>query len=105
LKILITGGKSLQALKLVKAYPGDQVILADYGEMPSIPSTTYTFLSLGTLNREIVAHNLLTICLDESVDAIIPLHDFETAEVLKSIVLFEEFNIEVVKPAPEHIII
>jgi hypothetical protein len=105
LKILITGGKSIQALKLVKAYPNDHVILADYGEMPSFPSTTYSFLSLGAQNNEVIAHNLLTICLDEAVDAIIPLHQFEADEVLKSSVLFEEFNITVITPTADQVII
>jgi hypothetical protein len=105
LKILITGGKSIQALKLVKAYPEDQVILADYGEMPSFPSATYQFISLGAQNNEVIAHNLLTICLDEAVDAIIPLHQFETEEVLKSAVLFEEFNIRVISPLADQVIV
>jgi hypothetical protein len=104
LKILITGGKSIQALKLVKAYPNDEVILADYGEMPSFPSTTYRFLSLGAQNNDVIAHNLLTICLDEAVNAIIPLHQFEADEVLKSIVLFEEFNISVISPMSDQVI-
>jgi hypothetical protein len=104
LKILITGGKSIQALKLVKAYPNDQVVLADYGEMPSFPSTTYRFISLGAQNNEVIAHNLLTICLDEAIDAIIPLHRFEADEVLKSSVLFQEFNIKVITPMLDHLI-
>jgi hypothetical protein len=104
LKILITGGKSIQALKLVKAYPNDEVILADYGGMPSFPSTTYRFSSLGAQNNDVIAHNLLTICLDEAVNAIIPLHQFEADEVLKSIVLFEEFNISVISPMSDQVI-
>ncbi|MFP5080992.1 hypothetical protein [Pedobacter sp. JCM 36344] len=105
MKILITGGKSIQALKLVKAYYDDKVILADYGEMPSFPSTTYSFISLGIQNNEVVAHNLLTICLDEAVDAIIPLYKFEVDEVLKTSVLFDEFKITVILPLPDYVII
>ena len=104
MKILITGGKSIQALKLVKAYSNDQVVLADYGEMPSFPSATYLFISLGAQNNEVIAHNLLTICLDEGIDAIVPLHQFEANEVLKSAVLFEEFNIAVITPMPDQVI-
>ena len=104
MKILITGGKSLQALKLVKAYPEDQVILADYGEMPSFPSATYRFISLGVQNDEVIAHNLLTICLDEAVDAIIPLHRLEADELLKSKILFDEYNITVITPLLDQLI-
>ena len=104
MKILITGGKSIQALKLVKAYPEDQVILADYGEMPSFPSATYRFISLGVQNDEVIAHNLLTICLDEAVDAIIPLHRLEADELLKSKILFDEYNITVITPLLDQLI-
>ena len=104
MKILITGGKSIQALKLVKAYPEDQVILADYGEMPSFPSATYRFISLGAQNDEVIAHNLLTICLDEAVDAIIPLHRLEADELLKSKILFDEYNITVITPLLDQLI-
>jgi hypothetical protein len=104
LKILITAGKSIQALKLVKEYPEDQVVLADYGEMPSFPSATYRFISLGEQNKEVVAHNLLTICLDEGVDAVVPLHRFEADELLKSKVLFDEYNITVITPLLDQLI-
>ncbi|MEJ7558054.1 MAG: hypothetical protein WKF66_07065 [Pedobacter sp.] len=104
MKILITGGKSIQALKLVKAYPEDQVILADYGDMPSFPSATYRFISLGDQNNEVIAHNLLTICLDEAVDEILPLHRFEADELLKSKILFDEYNITVITPLLDQLI-
>lgn len=92
---MITGGKTIQALKLVDKFANDVVILADYGEAPSFPSTKYRFISLGERNDEIIAHNLLNHCLDEAVDAIVPLNAFEQEEVLKSSVLFKEFDIEV----------
>jgi len=98
MKILITAGKSVQALKLLAAYPTDTIVLADYGEVPLFPSEKYTFLSLGERNDDITAHNLLSHCLNEGVDAIVPLYDFELAEVIKSKILFEEFNIHVLTP-------
>lgn len=98
MKILITGGKSVQALKLVTAYENDTVILADYGDVPLFPSAKYQFLSLGERNDEVIAHNLLNHCLDLEVDAIVPLHAFEIDQVVKATVLFEEFNIQVLIP-------
>lgn len=95
MRILITGGKSARALKQANQFANDQVILADYGEMPSFPSAKYKFLSLGERNDDIIAHNLLSHCLDEGAEAIVPLHDFEMRELLKSSVLFKEFNIEI----------
>lgn len=98
MRILITGGKSAQALKQANRFINDRVILADYGDMPSFPSATYTFLSLGERNDDIIAHNLLNHCLNEGVDAILALADFEMAELMKSAVLFAEFNIEILTP-------
>ncbi len=96
MKILITAGKSAKALKLIKLFPEDSIVLADYGEMPSFPSKAYRFISLGIQNDEIIAHNLLSCCLDESADAILPLNEIELKEVQKSKILFEEFNISII---------
>lgn len=104
MKILITGGKSVQALKLVAAYENDTVLLADYGEVPSFPSAKYQFLSLGERNDDVIAHNLLNYCLDLEVDAIVPLHAFEIDQVAKAAVLFEEFNIQVLIPEATKVI-
>ena len=104
MRILITGGKSVQSLKLLKDYEQDIIVLADYGDMPSFPSKQYKFISLGERNDDTIAHNLLNHCLDEEVDAIIPLHVFEREQVLKSVVLFEEFNVRVLMPALDQVI-
>lgn len=103
MKILITGGRSIQALKLVKSFASDAVILADYGEMPSFPSKQYHFVSLGERRDDVIAHTLLTCCLDEGADAVLPLNGFEIDEIAKSIVLFEEFNIQVLMPEQHQI--
>ncbi|MFA4869819.1 MAG: hypothetical protein WC623_16585 [Pedobacter sp.] len=95
MRILITGGKSAQAIKQANQFENDSVILADYGDMPSFPSAKYKFLSLGERNDDIIAHNLLNHCLNEGADAILALQDFEMVELQKSVVLFTEFNIEI----------
>lgn len=105
MNILITGGKSVQALKLVVAYPNDKVVLADYGEVLLFPSAKYRFISLGERNDDIIAHNLLNHCLNEAVDAIMPLHEFEIGQIQKSAVLFEEFNIKVLIPGAGQVIL
>ncbi|MGY0037739.1 hypothetical protein [Pedobacter sp. NJ-S-72] len=63
MKTLITGGKSAQALKILKAFTNDQVLLGDYGDMPSFASAQYQFVSLGDKNEETIAHTLLNACL------------------------------------------
>lgn len=98
MKIIITGGKSAKSLKLLKAFEKEQVVLADYGEMPSFSSPQYTFFSLGERNDEIIAHNLLNTCLDEEADTLLPLYDFEVEAIAKSILLFKEYDINVLLP-------
>lgn len=95
MRILITGGKSARAIKLASQFENDSIVLADYGDMPSFPSAKYKFLSLGDRNDDIIAHNLLNHCLNEGVDAIIALQDFEMEELAKSTVLFKEFNVDI----------
>lgn len=97
MKILITGGKSAGTLKLLKAFEGHEILLADYGDTPAFGSSTYTFLSLGEEN-DAIAHNLLNTCLDHGVECLLPLHGFEVSQLSKSAVLFEEFNITVLLP-------
>ncbi len=104
MKILITGGMSSKALKLLVKFTGDTIVLAEYGEVPAFPSAKYQFISLGVRNDDIIAHNLLSHCLDEEVEAVLPLHAFEIAEVAKSALLFEEFNIQVLMPETDQVI-
>jgi hypothetical protein len=99
MKIIITGGKSAQSLKVLKAFVHDQVLLADYGEAPAFSSGQYTFISLGEKNDAVIAHNLLSTCLDHEADYLLPLHPSEIEAVASSLTLFEEFNIHVLLPA------
>ena len=98
MKILITGGKSAVALKVLKAFEQHEVIVADYGEVPSFSSSKYQLISLGEKNEDIIAHVLLNYCLDHGVDALVPLHEFEIEPIAKSKILFNEFNVSVLLP-------
>jgi len=99
MRILITAGKSARAFKLLKEFKSDEIIMADYGEMPQFPSKEYQFISLGTQNQDAIAHTLLTSCLDNAVNAILPVNDFEIEAVVKSCTLFKEFDIQVLTSA------
>ena len=100
MKILITGGKTLTALKLIQAFANSEIILGDYGEVPLISSESYCFARLDLWNEEIAAHHLLTKCLDLGVDALLPLYVGEVVAVAKSLLLFEEYGISVLVPKP-----
>ena len=98
MKILITGGKTATALKLIEAFDQASIILGDYGDAPSIKVNTYEFAGLGPWNAEVLAHNLLTKCLDYGVDMLLPLYEAEIKAVSKSLLLFEEFGLKVLLP-------
>lgn len=98
MKTLITGGKSAQALKLLKAFTGDQILLGDYGDLPAMVSAQYQLVELGPRNDDTIAHNLLNACLDQEAGRLLPLHSFELEAVAKSAVLFEEFNVHILLP-------
>ena len=99
MKIIITGGKSALALKMLKAFEQYEVVLADYGEMPNFSTASCAFFSLGPPNEDTIAHTLLNSCLDAAVDMILPLQVEEVIQVAKANVLFSEFNIEVLLPS------
>lgn len=98
MKILITGGKSSTALKVLKAFAQYQVILADYDEVPAFFSKDYRLISLGNKNEDTIAHTTLNYCLNEGVDAILPLQSYEIEAIAKSRILFNEFDIAVLLP-------
>lgn len=82
----------------MKAFPSHFVLLADYGEVPGIITENYAFASLGTLNKDSIAHILLNFCITEAIDCIIPLHHYEVEPLAKSAVLFGEYGIQVLLP-------
>ena len=98
MKILITGGKTATALKMIKAFADIEILLGDYGDVPKMSSSAYSFVELGAWNADVLAHNLLTKCLDYGVDILLPLYEAEIAALAKSLVLFEEFGIKVLIP-------
>lgn len=98
MKILLTGGKSAVALKLLKAFTNHKVVLADYGEVPLFATKDYELISLGVKSETVLAHTLLKNCLNEGVDAMLPIHSFEVETLAKAEVLFKEFNIQLLLP-------
>ncbi|MCX2473357.1 hypothetical protein OQZ33_03335 [Pedobacter sp. MC2016-05] len=104
MKILITGGNTAKALKLMKAFPSHFVLLADYGDVPGIVTENYAFTSLGKLNQDSIAHLLLNFCITEAIDCIIPLHNYEIEPLAKSAVLFGEYGIQVLTPPADSLL-
>lgn len=98
MRVLITGAKSAKSFAAAGNYPFDQVLMADYEDVPKIPFKDFIFLSMGEQNPDTIAHSLLSFCLDQEVNVIVPTYDFEIEALKKSYILFEEFDIQVILP-------
>ncbi len=101
MRVLITAGKSALAYKLKKAFHGDTLFLADYGDMPGVPLQDTIWLSLGKYQKDALIHVLLAKCLDQQVDCLIPLYQQEIEMLLQARLLFEEFGITLLLPEIE----
>jgi hypothetical protein len=88
-KVLITSATSAQAHKLKNSLINDEVILGDFTEMPAFMG----ILTLPNPASDTYAHEMLTLALDNSIDAIYLLNMQETAVLLLSEQLFNEYNI------------
>lgn len=98
MNILVTGGKNAKVLKLLKAFPEDFIVFADYGEVPEVATSTYRFASLGEKNEQSIAHVFLDFCLSESIEMIVPTHGFEIEQMAKASQLFAEYDIKILLP-------
>ncbi|MBY0245069.1 MAG: hypothetical protein K2Q03_06425 [Sphingobacteriaceae bacterium] len=102
MKILITGGNSAKALKLLTVFKEHEIVFADYGDVPILKTADYKFISLGIKDENTTSHQLLKVCLDEGVNEILPLYPFEIQNLENSKTIFEEFNIQILLPLMTH---
>jgi hypothetical protein len=91
-KVLITSATSAQAHKLKNSLINDEVILGDFTEMPAFMG----ILKLPNPASDTYAHEMLTMALDNSIDAIYLLNMQEAALLLLSEQLFNEYNITLI---------
>lgn len=91
MKVLITSATSAQAHKLKNSL-NDEVILGDFTEMPAFMG----ILKLPSPVTDTYAHEMLTLALDNRIDAIYLLNTQEAAVLLLSEQLFKEYNITLI---------
>ncbi len=83
MKVLITTSKHCASYQLALLLKNDEVLFGDnFTDFPSAESNS-------------TAHQILKFCLDHQVEQVFPLAFAEVAELRKSLILFEEFGIEV----------
>ncbi len=93
MKILITSATSADAHKLKNKLAGHQVILGDDADLPAFMRTN--IIKLPAYTADTYAHEMLTLSLDNDVEAIYLLKPEELAVLLKSEILFKEYNINI----------
>jgi hypothetical protein len=91
-KVLITSATSAQAHKLKNSLINDEVVLGDFTEMPVFMG----ILKLPSPATDTYAHEMLTLALDNGIDAIYLLNTQEAAVLLLSEQLFKEYNITLI---------
>jgi hypothetical protein len=99
--VLITGAADAAAYRLHRSLNIEDVVFADQQDLPQIPFSKTKFIQIPDGNSPAFAHNLLTLCLDHSIDVIFPLRRSELASLATTKKLFEEYQIQVIAPDPE----
>lgn len=83
MKVLITTSKHIASFQLACFLKNDEVLFGDH----------FTDFPLASSNS--LAHQILKFCLDNRITKIFPLAFAEVEELKKSLILFDEFGIEV----------
>nr|WP_294895483.1 hypothetical protein [uncultured Pedobacter sp.] len=83
MKVLITTSKHIASFQLAILLKNEEVLFGD--QLPGYPLK----------NSNSLAHQILTFCLDHQIKKLYPLQMEEVEELRKSLVLFDEFGIEI----------
>ncbi|WP_017257608.1 hypothetical protein [Pedobacter arcticus] len=87
MKVLITTSQHVASFQLAALLKGSEIIFGDH------------FTDYPTDASNSIAHQILKFCLDHQIEKVFPLAFAEVAELRKSIILFDEFGIEVMLSA------
>lgn len=96
-KILITAGTTSIALRVKKLLSNRfNISLGTSSDIPSVLREQYIKLPISSSPS--YSHQILKIALDNGFDYVLPLEANEMIELGESLVLFKEYNIEVLVP-------
>lgn len=99
--ILITSGVSALAQRVSKLLPECQLFFADANAISFLKGEKYR--AIPSSNKSAFVHEVLKLCLDLSIDTLIPLGANELLPLAKSSVLFEEYGITLLLPTTEEL--
>jgi len=93
--ILITSANSAQAHRLKNELNTDNVILGDYNELPAFMLEPGKMIVLPNPGSATYTHEMLTCCLDNSINVVYVLDKKETRFLLEARRLFSEYGIDI----------
>ena len=95
MNILITTSNSAEAHRLKNNLKAAHIILGDYADMPEFMLTSGKIIKLPNPSSIAYAHQILALCLDNSIDTIYPLQPDEARLLTEARQLFKEYNIDI----------
>lgn len=95
MSILITAANSAKAHQLKNKITDSIVVLGDYLTLPDFMVKTGAMLRLPNPQVNTYTHQMLALCLDNSITAIYPLNVSEAKLLVESMQLFKEYGIEI----------
>ena len=95
MKILITSANSAAAHQLKNKLNEDTVILGDYLDLPDFMLKARNMIRLPDPKSGSYSHQMLTLCLDNDINAIYPLREQEAMLLKEAEQLFKEYNISI----------
>lgn len=96
MKILITSANSAAAHQLKNKLNTDEVILGDYLDLPDFMVKAGKMLRLPDPKSASYSHQVLTLSLDNNIEAIYPLRENEAMLLKEAEQLFKEYNINII---------
>ncbi|HXI00291.1 MAG TPA: hypothetical protein VNI52_08470 [Sphingobacteriaceae bacterium] len=99
--VLITGAAAAGAHRLQRTLGIPEVIFADQEDLPKALFNQTRFIQIPNGGSATFAHQLLTLCLDHSINMVFPLRRGELKPLSESKKLFEEYGIQIVIPDAE----
>jgi hypothetical protein len=94
MKVLITGAALAKAHQAKNKLSGATIILGDYMDLPKFMLSSGIMMSLPDPKSASYTHEMLTFCLDNSINAVHILRQPEMDNLVKALPLFEEYHIE-----------
>jgi hypothetical protein len=95
LKILITSATSAQAYQLKSKLNNPNTILGDYAELPATMLKAGNMITLPKPTDPSYAHKMLTLSLDNQIEAIYALQSAELNLLNEAGLLFKEYGITI----------